>query len=130
MIVVSDIGEQWSPHTAPAIHAEMEMIIIFSLLPANTATTIGMSMPNVPHDVPVANARKQPTRNMIAGSSVTNPLALDFIMASTYAAAPRLSVIAFRDQASVRIRIAGTMALNPSGIQDIHSPNFITRLTT
>ena len=27
MMVVSDIGEQWSPHTAPAIHAEIEIII-------------------------------------------------------------------------------------------------------
>ena len=28
MIVVSEIGEQWSPQTAPAIQAEIEMIII------------------------------------------------------------------------------------------------------
>ncbi len=27
MMVVSDMGEQWSPQTAPAIHAEMEIII-------------------------------------------------------------------------------------------------------
>ena len=26
IIVVSEIGEQWSPHTAPAIQAEIEMI--------------------------------------------------------------------------------------------------------
>ena len=28
IIVVSEIGEQWSPHTAPAIHAEIAIIII------------------------------------------------------------------------------------------------------
>ena len=28
IIVVSEIGEQWSPHTAPAMQAEMEIIII------------------------------------------------------------------------------------------------------
>ena len=27
IIVVSEMGEQWSPHTAPAIQAEMEMIM-------------------------------------------------------------------------------------------------------
>ena len=29
MIVVSEIGEQWSPQTAPAIQAEIEIIISF-----------------------------------------------------------------------------------------------------
>ena len=28
MIVVSEIGEQWSPHTAPAMQAETAMIVI------------------------------------------------------------------------------------------------------
>ena len=27
MMVVSEMGEQWSPQTAPAMHADMEMII-------------------------------------------------------------------------------------------------------
>lgn len=66
MIVVSDIGEQWSPHTAPAMHAEIEMIIIVWFVPEKMFTTIGMSIPKVPHEVPVAKARKAPTRNMIA----------------------------------------------------------------
>lgn len=69
MMVVSDIGEQWSPHTAPAIHAEIEMIIIVWFVPEKMFTTIGMSMPKVPHEVPVAKARKAPTTNMIAGNS-------------------------------------------------------------
>ena len=42
---------------APAIHAEMDRIIIFSFVPANTATTIGIKIPKVPQEVPVANAR-------------------------------------------------------------------------
>jgi len=41
MMVVSDIGEQWSPHTAPAIHAEIEMIIIVWFVPEKMFTTIG-----------------------------------------------------------------------------------------
>ena len=60
MIVVSEIGEQWSPHTAPAMQAEIEMIIIVSFVPWNTATTIGIKIPNVPQEVPVANARNPP----------------------------------------------------------------------
>ena len=125
---MSEIGEQWSPQTAPAMQAEMDMIIILSLVPANTATTIGIRMPNVPQDVPVANARKHPTRKMMAGSRFTNPLAAESITPATYFAAPRLSVMAFNVHANVRIRIAGTMALNPSGTQDMDSLNLSTFL--
>ena len=53
-IVVSEIGEIWSPHTAPD---RIEATQISSIFPfPNTAIAIGMSMPNVPHDVPVAKA--------------------------------------------------------------------------
>lgn len=48
MIVVSEIGEQWSPQTAPAMQADMEMIIISGLDFSNTATTIGIRIPKVP----------------------------------------------------------------------------------
>ena len=41
------------------MQAEMEMIMRFGLLFSNTATTIGIRIPKVPQDVPVANARKQ-----------------------------------------------------------------------
>ena len=64
MIVVSEMGEQWSPHTAPAMQAEMAMIISSLLISEpNTFTTIGIRIPKVPHEVPVANARNAPTRN-------------------------------------------------------------------
>ena len=129
MIVVSEIGEQWSPQTAPAIQAEIEMIIIVSFVPWNTATTIGISIPNVPQEVPVANARKHPTRKIIAGRRFISPPAAEFITEATNGAAPRLSVIAFRVHANVRIRIAGTIALNPSGIQAIESEKRRTFLT-
>lgn len=83
MIVVSEIGEQWSPQTAPAIQAEIEMIIIVSFVPWNTATTIGIRIPNVPQEVPVANARKHPTRKMIAGRRFINPPVAEFITEAT-----------------------------------------------
>ena len=120
MIVVSEIGEQWSPQTAPAIQAEIAMIIIVSL-PANASTTIGMRIPNVPHEVPLANASTHATKKMIAGKKLIKEAALPLTSASTYGAAPRLSVIAFKDHAIVRIRIAGTIALKPSGRHPIHS---------
>ena len=120
IIVVSEIGEQWSPQTAPAMQAEMEIIISCGLESANTATTIGISMPKVPQEVPVENARKQPTRKIIAGRKFIREPAVCYMASATNSAAPRLSVIAFRVQAKVRINIAGTMALNPSGKHSIH----------
>ena len=44
MIVVSEMGEQWSPQTAPAMQAEMAMIMISPPLPPNTSTTIGINI--------------------------------------------------------------------------------------
>ena len=46
MIVVSEIGEQWSPHTAPARQAAMPMMSS-SLVGSNIAVTIGISIINL-----------------------------------------------------------------------------------
>ncbi len=62
-----------STYSSPAIQAEIEIIIIVSFVPWNTATTIGIKIPNVPQEVPVANARKQPTRKIIAGRKFNKP---------------------------------------------------------
>lgn len=112
MMVVSEIGEIWSPHTAPAIQAEMEMMRSGSSV-GNTAMQIGMRMPNVPHEVPVAKARKAATTKMMAGSSCCKPAALLATKPDTYSAAPSESVILFSVHAKVRMRMAGTMASNP-----------------
>ena len=105
------------------------MIIIVSFVPWNTATTIGIRIPNVPHDVPVANARKHPTRKIIAGRKFNNPPAADCITLATYSAAPSLSVIAFNVHANVIIMIAVTISLNPSGTHSIDSRNLSTFLS-
>ena len=60
MMVVSEIGDTWSPQTAPAMHAEMEMMRSGAVA-GNTAMQIGMSMPNVPQEVPVAKASNADT---------------------------------------------------------------------
>ena len=67
MIVVSEIGEQWSPQTAPARHAEMEIISIVSDKTEPKPTTIGIRIPNVPHDVPVENEISTARPNRING---------------------------------------------------------------
>ena len=55
-MVVSEKGEQGSPQTAPAIQAEIAIIISsFERSPPNTFTTIGIKTPKVPQEVPVEN---------------------------------------------------------------------------
>jgi len=66
IIVVSEIGEQWSPQTAPARQADIPMIR-FSLPAGKIATTMGIRIPKVPQDVPVENGGKQVKTKMIAG---------------------------------------------------------------
>ena len=64
---VSEMGEQWSPITAPAQQAEIP-IISSSLEAGKIAVTMGMRMPKVPHEVPEAKASTQATRKITAGS--------------------------------------------------------------
>ena len=73
IMVVSEIGEQWSPQTAPAMQAEMATVINAGWVVWNASTTIGIRIPKVPQEVPVAKARKHPTRKIIAGSRATIP---------------------------------------------------------
>ena len=66
MMVVSEMGEQWSPQTAPDRQAAMEMT---SISPSGNAWhTMGIRMEKVPQLVPVAKARNTATRKMITGS--------------------------------------------------------------
>ena len=62
-MVVSEIGEQWSPQTEPARQADIPIIPI-SLPTGNIARTIGIKIPNVPHDVPVAKEMPIATRKI------------------------------------------------------------------
>src|SRR5690554_1467706 len=123
MMVVSEIGEQWSPHTAPARQAETD--IISSSVYSPTATTIGRRMPKVPQDVPVENDIPIATANTIAGSIIFRPVAPSKIVL-TYSLAPRRFVIPLKVHANVRMRIAGTIALNPSGKHSMHSSKLST----
>ena len=68
MIVVSEIGEQWSPHTAPARQAEIPTKNS-ELVSGKIADTIGIRIPKVPHEVPVAKATRQATTKTSAGNT-------------------------------------------------------------
>ena len=98
IIVVSDIGEQWSPHTAPAIHADIEIIIMVLSVPAKVPTTIGIRIPKVPQLVPVANAKNMATKNIIAGRKLRKPTDNPLTSPATYSFTPRLSVVALRSE--------------------------------
>ena len=128
MIVVSEMGEQWSPQTAPAMHADTQMIARgLPLSRGNALSVIGINMPNVPHDVPVAKDRPHAIRNMIAGRMLRKLPLLWSTMFATYSAAPRESVMALRDHARVRIVMGATIALKPSSMHFMHSLNLSTR---
>ena len=68
MMVVSEIGEQWSPQTAPAMQADTQIIARgFDPSSGKAFNVIGIRIPNVPQDVPVAKDNPQAIRKMIAG---------------------------------------------------------------
>lgn len=62
---------------------------------------------------------------MIAGSMIFRPAAALSITPATNTSAPRRPVMPHNVHAKVRMRIAGTIALTPSGIQDIASEKLI-----
>ena len=65
-MVVSEMGEQWSPHTAPAMLAEMQMMPR-GLSRGKMAMVMGIRIPKVPQEVPVAKASRHPMANTMAG---------------------------------------------------------------
>lgn len=127
IIVVSEIGEQWSPQTAPARHAETP-IIKSSLVGSKIAVTIGIRIPKVPHEVPVANERPHATKKIIAGKKLARPAAAESMSILTNSAAPKRPVMFLSAVAKVRINIAGTIAIKPLGTHSIASLKVITLL--
>ena len=128
-MVVSEMGEQWSPMTAPAQQAEMPMISS-SLEAGKMAVTIGIRMPKVPQEVPEAKASTQATAKITAGSMAYRAAAAPSIRSWTYTLAPREVMVAFRETARVRIRMGEIMALKPLGTQAMASLKVTTRRAT
>ena len=67
-MVVSEIGEQWSPNTEPARTALSIGNIRAMSVAAAISPAIGNMIPKVPQDVPVEKAIKPDSRNRITGS--------------------------------------------------------------
>ena len=119
MIVVSEIGEQWSPHTAPARQEAIEITIICPS--GNTPITIGIRMLKVPQDVPVAKASSAATRKMIIGRKPCIAFAEPATRSATKTFAPSRFVMPDKVHAIVRIRIGAIMERKPSGIHSVNS---------
>ena len=124
---MSDIGEQWSPQTAPERQAAIEITSIsYVFPPSNTLHTIGTNIANVPQLVPVAKARNSATKKIIAGRNKLNAQAEPATISRTKNLAPSNPVIPESVHAIVRISIGATIALKPSGIQSVNSLKVIT----
>ena len=127
MTVVSEMGEIWSPQTAPARHAEMPIFMSTGSEEAKMAVTMGMRMPKVPQLVPVEKARKTATRKIMAGSMEKRLSAAPPTTPATNTSAPRAPVMDLRVSAKVRMSRAGTMAMKPLVMQSMASLNVTTR---
>ena len=66
-MVVSEIGEQWSPKTLPANVADNDTTINSGAIELQIGTMIGIKIPKVPQAVPMAKDKKAATRNTTAG---------------------------------------------------------------
>ena len=140
-MVVSEMGEQWSPITAPPRVAAMAIISISLPLirsavrsaaatpPENTGMTMGSRMVKVPQEVPVAKPRNAAIMNTTAGRKLCRLSPKPETMSATKSGAPRALVTSPMVQARQRIRMAGTICLKPSGRQSISSVNFMERRT-
>src|SRR5574344_1535275 len=78
------------------------MILNGLLAFGNTAIQIGIKIPKVPHDVPVANAKPIAITKTIAGKKFIKLSALPLTTLATNSLAPKLSVIDFRVQAKIQ----------------------------
>ena len=133
MTVVSEIGETWSPHTAPARTADTEIIIISSCFASgNMATTIGTRIAKVPQLVPVENARNTPTINITAGI-ITPAEVWEPTTPPTNSASPSVSLTPFKVHAKIRMATAGIIRRNPStklSIKPLNVTTFLGRYKT
>ena len=112
--VVSEIGEIWSPQTAPARTADTEIIIISRFVPAaNMPVAIGTRIANVPQEVPVEKERNTATANSTTGIKILADAWSPTTLPTNWAR-PIASPTPFKVHAKTRIVTAGTISLKPS----------------
>ena len=122
-MVVSEIGEQWSPYTEPASVAPRAGIRMDapSALPSQIMDTIGIKIPNVPHAVPIEKDRKDATTKMIAGKILKDTLE-PATRPLTNSPVPIISrQTPLKDQARERIITAETISFTPAVIPPMKS---------
>lgn len=61
-MVVSEIGEQWSPNTEPAKIADSAVTVNSGAAASQTETMMGIRMPKVPQEVPGGRKKAGQTR--------------------------------------------------------------------
>ena len=128
-MVVSDIGDRWSPHTAPERVADIPMKNIGSVT-SNIDTTIGIKIPKVPQLVPVAKAKNIATTKITTGKKELKLPTAFSISPPTYWVEPSRSLdIFFKAVAIVKIKIADTIEENPSEIASIDFSNVMAFFT-
>ena len=126
MMVVSEIGEIWSPQTAPASTADTATIIMVGSVSENILTTMGTRIANVPQLVPEENAIKIAMQKISSGTKRMRP-SFRLTAWRTKSPMPSASVMPFSVQASTRIRMGGIISLPPSGTEFMKSLKPITR---
>ena len=110
-MVVSEMGEQWSPNTAPASTAPIMSKTYSTLNSSAKSTAIGIIIAKVPQDVPVENAisaarAKIRAGYMKGGRVVPNVWAKYCPVCSSLTTPPIV-------QAKIRMVMAGSMLLKP-----------------
>ena len=83
-IVVSEIGEQWSPNTAPANTADNIGNIMVESLPIAMSAAIGNIIPKVPQLVPVEKAVMPARINSTTGNNSKGIVSIDVRNLVTY----------------------------------------------
>src|SRR5699024_5741279 len=117
-IVVSEIGEQWSPKIPPLSTAAIVIAMDISKECAS-GIAIGIIIANVPYDVPVVNAMMDPKINNNAGIMIGE--VVFFAKSTKKSAVPSSDVMVPIDQANVKMINTMVMLLNPLTYRDIAS---------
>ena len=118
-MVVSEMGEQWSPNTLPARVADRQISTRLGSTAWATGTTMGIRMPKVPQAVPVEKLRKPATTKMMAGSRPPEMPPSATMVLTKSGVCSRSRHTPLMAQASTRMVLAGIMAFMPSPAQSM-----------
>ena len=114
-IVVSDIGEQWSPNVPPPRIAPTVQSNTVSISPPVIVNAkgiaIGVMIANVPHEEPVKKEINAHVKNVTVTSKAG--VMKDSVKLMMKSAVPRPLVMELMQYAIARIRIAPNTALTP-----------------